>query len=652
MIKSLWNDAEAVKYINDDLAMRVYTSRLLGADESLVLHGGGNTSVKSTITNIFGENEEIIYVKGSGWDLGTIEKAGFSPVRMQILLKLAQLESLSDTDMLNYERAAMIDPNAPVPSIEAILHAIVPFKYVDHTHTDALVTITNTPNGKEKVLQIYGDSVVVIDYVMPGFILAKTVYEATKNSDWSKIKGIVLMNHGLFSFADDAKKSYENMIDMVATAEEYIKTNAKYTHLKQPIEFDELEVAKIRKEVSVAAKKALVATTIKSQISTVENAKTILQKGPLTPDHTIRTKRFGAFFVDDYQSETKEFVDNYLSYFNEFKSEFHTLINPAPNYGVIKDCGIIAFGSSLKESKIVGDIASHTADSILKAESIGGWETLGASDLFEIEYWELEQAKLKKTSNKTEFSGKVVVVTGGASGIGRACVEQFSSNGACVAVFDLNPVVETMYKKSEILGIRCDVTKSDEIEMAIKKTVLTFGGIDILVSNVGIFSIGESLDSLSDSTWQRNLDVNLTAHFLIMREVLPYLKLGIDPSVVMIGSRNVQAPGPLSLAYSVSKAGQTQLARVAALELAQFGIRVNTIHPHAVFDTGLWNKELLETRAMQYGKSVEEYKKNNLLKCEISSMDVARMAVSMAGNTFAKTTGSQISLDGGCDRII
>jgi len=253
MIKSLWNDAEAAKYTNDDLAMRVYTSRLLGADESLVLHGGGNTSVKSTITNIFGEKEEIIYVKGSGWDLGTIEKPGFAPVRMDTLLKLAKLDTLSDTDMVNYERAAMIDPNAPTPSIEAILHALIPFKYVDHTHTDAVVTVTNTPNGKDKIKEIYGDSVVIVDYVMPGFILAKTVYEAIKNCDWSKTKGIVLLNHGLFSFANDAKVSYENMIEMVARAEKYIADNGKKASMQEPKPFEPLILANIRQAVSKIA---------------------------------------------------------------------------------------------------------------------------------------------------------------------------------------------------------------------------------------------------------------------------------------------------------------------------------------------------------------------------------------------------------------
>jgi len=652
MIKSLWNDTEAAKYTNDDLAMRVYTSRLLGADDTLVLHGGGNTSVKSTITNIFSEKEEIIYVKGSGWDLATIEKPGFAPVRMDMLLKLAKLETLSDTDMVNYERAAMIDPNAPTPSIEAILHAIIPFKYVDHTHTDAVVTVTNTPNGKDKIKEIYGNSVVIIDYVMPGFILAKTVYEATKNIDWSKTKGIVLLNHGLFSFADDAKTSYENMIEMVSMAEKYIQQKGKKLETKEPKSFEPLMLASIRQSVSRLTEKAIVATTTLSSFATLSNAKELVQRGPLTPDHTIRTKRFGAFFESDFKAETEEFADNYKTYFETYKEEKHTLINPAPNYGILKDSGLIAFGATLKDAKIIRDIATHTLSSIINAESVGGWSTLGAKDLFEIEYWELEQAKLKKSGSKPEFSGKIVLITGAASGIGKVCTEQFVANGACVAALDINPSIETMYKKAEILGLKCNVTNIDEIKAAIEKTVLTFGGLDIIISNAGIFPPSANIDELGLDMWQKSMDINLTSHFLLLKEAIPYLKLGIDPAVVMIASKNVPAPGPAAGAYSVAKAGQTQLARVAALELAKYNVRINSIHPHAVFDTGIWTDEVLAKRAAHYGMSIEEYKKNNLLKCEITSKDVANMAMAMAGRVFEKTTGAQVALDGGSDRII
>jgi rhamnose utilization protein RhaD (predicted bifunctional aldolase and dehydrogenase)/NAD(P)-dependent dehydrogenase (short-subunit alcohol dehydrogenase family) len=624
----------------------------LGADDTLVLHGGGNTSVKSTITNIFGELEEIIYVKGSGWDLATIEKAGFAPVRMDTLLKLAQLETLSDTNMVNYERAAMIDPNAPTPSIEAILHAIIPFKYVDHTHTDAVVTVTNTPNGKDKIRQIYGESILILDYVMPGFVLAKAVYEATKVINWSKTKGIVLMNHGLFSFADDAKESYENMIEMVAQAEKYIEQNGKKVMLNEPSPFVPLELAKIRNEVSKIAGKALITTASTNAFATIENTKELVQRGPLTPDHTIRTKRFGAFFESDFASEAKEFSDNYKAYFEAHKESHHTLINPAPNYGVLKDCGLIAFGGTLKEAKIIQDIATHTLSSIINAESIGGWSTLGAKDLFEIEYWELEQAKLKKGGNKPEFAGKIVLVTGAASGIGKVCAEEFATNGACVAALDINPSIETMYKKAEIIGIKCDVTNHEDIRSAIEKTVLTFGGLDIIVSNAGIFPPSTNLDELGLDMWQKSMDINLTSHFLILKEAIVYIKLGIDPAVVMIASKNVPAPGPAAGAYSVAKAGQTQLARVAALELAKYNVRINSIHPHAVFDTGIWTDEVLSKRAAHYGMSIEEYKKNNLLKCEITSKDVAKMAMAMAGGTFSKTTGAQVALDGGSDRII
>ncbi|MFA5455166.1 MAG: bifunctional aldolase/short-chain dehydrogenase [Sulfurimonas sp.] len=651
---SLWDNEEAREY-KTDLDLRVYTSRLLGRDASLVLHGGGNTSVKSTATNLFGEVEEILYVKGSGWDLSTIEAEGFAPVKMNMLLKMAELKELSDTDMVKYQRLAMTNPSAPNPSVEAILHAIIPFKFVDHTHTDAVVTITNTEGGEDKIKELYGDRVLVIPYIMPGFVLAKLVYDMTRDVNWSELEGMVLMNHGLFTFSDDAKKSYEKTIELVDRAEKHLEAKGANLHVeKSDASFELLALAKIRKEVSNLKGGATISILNESNLAlhfSKQNVEKIALQGPLTPDHVIRTKRVPAILGDDFKADLASFVKEYKEYFEANKT-METLLNPAPNFAILKGNGTLSFGSNAKEANIIKDINDHTFEAILKAEKLGGYKALGAKNIFEVEYWSLEQAKLKGGGKLPEFSGKVAVVTGAASGIGLAIAKMLNSRGAAIVALDINQEVEKIFAKSDAIGVKCDLTCSEDIQNAVEKAVKSFGGIDIVVSNAGIFTPSENLDSLSDENWQRSMDINLTSHQKLLKYTAPFLKLGIDATVIMVASKNFPAPGKGAAAYSVAKAGQTQLARIAALELGEFGVRVNTLHPHAVFDTAIWTEEVLANRAKAYNMSVEEYKTNNVLKTEIKSNDVAELVCAMAGKPFAKTTGSQVAIDGGSDRII
>ncbi|MDD2652867.1 MAG: bifunctional aldolase/short-chain dehydrogenase [Sulfurimonas sp.] len=653
-MKSLWDDKEALNY-KMDLDLRVYTSRLLGRDTSLVLHGGGNTSVKSTAVNLFGESEEILYVKGSGWDLATIEPEGFSPVKMDTLLKMAELQELSDTDMVKYQRLAMTNPSAPNPSVEAILHAIIPFKFVDHTHADAVVTITNTHGGEEKIRDIYGDKVLIIPYIMPGFVLAKLVYEMTRDVDWSALEGMVLMNHGLFTFSDNAKKSYEKTIELVGMAKEYLEKKGAALELDSVASSVELlTLAKIRKEVSNLKGAAAISIFNDSDLAvhfSKQDVEKIATQGPLTPDHVIRTKRVPAILGDDFSADSADYVKEYKEYFQAYKKD-ETLLNPAPNFAILKSGGTLCFGANAKEANIIKDINEHTYEAILRAQKLGGYKALSAAEIFEVEYWSLEQAKLKGGAKLPEFSGKVALVTGAASGIGLAIAKMLNARGAAVVALDINGEVEKIFLKADTVGIKCDLTKSGEIESAVAKTIKNFGGIDIVVSNAGIFTPSENLDMLSDENWQRSMDINLTSHQKLLKQTAPFLKLGIDATIIMVASKNFPAPGKGAAAYSVAKAGQTQIARIAALELGEYGVRVNTLHPHAVFDTAIWTDEVLEKRAKAYGMSVEEYKTNNVLKTEINSSDVAELVCAMAGVAFAKTTGAQVAIDGGSDRII
>lgn len=653
-MKSLWNNNEAENY-KTDLDMRVYTSRLLGMYESLVLHGGGNTSVKSKVTNLFGEEEDILYVKGSGWDLATIEAPGFAPVKMDMLLKMAELEELSDVDMVSGQRSAMTNPSAPNPSVEAILHALIPYKFVDHTHTDAVVTITNTENGEERIREALGEKVLVIPYIMPGFVLAQLVYRMTKEKNWDDYEGMVLLNHGLFTFADSGKEAYEKMIELVTRAEDYLEKNGASLEIKkQESDIELMDLAKIRKRVSDLKGTATISKLNDSDLAVAfskENVEKISQQGPLTPDHVIRTKRTPAILTADFEKDLNGFVADYKKYFEENKTE-ETCLNQAPNFAVYKGKGSLSFGKNIKEANIIKDINDHTFEAILKAEKLGGYKALSPKDIFDVEYWSLEQAKLKKGGSAPEFTGKVAIVTGAASGIGKACADMLNANGAAVVALDINPEIEKIYSSADKIGVVCDLTKTEAIKKAVEVAVRNFGGIDIVVSNAGIFTPSEEIENLSDENWEKSMAINLNSHQKLIKETAPFLKLGVDPAIVMVASKNYPAPGKGAAAYSVAKAGQTQLARIAALELGGHGVRVNILHPHAVFDTAIWTDEVLVNRAQHYGMTVEEYKTNNILKTEIKSSDVARLVCAMAGETFSKTTGAQVAIDGGSDRII
>jgi len=659
-MKNLWDDRDASTWAGDPLQMRVYTSRLLGKETSLVLHGGGNTSVKTTAVNIFGEQEDVLYVKGSGWDLATIETAGFAAVRMNVLTFMATLESLADTDMVRHQRAAMMDPSAPNPSVEAILHAIIPLKYVDHSHADAVITITNSGDGEARIREIYGDRVLIVPYVMPGFLLARKVFQLTEQIDWNQYEGMVLMNHGLFTFGDDARSSYERTIKLVTEAEDYLESHGAFTGVasRQPASPTALlELATLRKSVSQARGKAVLACLSTSSeacgFSSLPNAADISSRGPLTPDHVIRNKRIPLVVQPGNAGETvKAYTEDYHRYFKEHTDDKLSCLQPAPAWAVWPGQGTVAFGRTMKEAGITADIVQHTLKAMQWAETLDEWKALPASDIFDVEYWELEQAKLGKATGDLPLQGKVALVTGAASGIGRACVEALLAQGACVAALDISPTIVDMFKSSSALGIICDVTDSAALQTAVDTVIKTFGGMDILVPNAGIFPASRSIEDMDPEGWDKCMLINLSSQQRLIQIATPFLKEGIDPAIVVMGSKNVPAPGPGAAAYSVAKAGLTQLARVAAMELAAHGIRVNIVHPNAVFDTAIWTPEVLQGRADHYHLTVDEYKRNNLLHTEITSADVAELVCTMAGTAFAKTTGAQVPIDGGNERVI
>ncbi len=391
MLKNRFDDNFALKIKDDLLSLRVYTSNLLGREEDLVLHGGGNTSVKIG---------DYLYVKGSGWDLASIKKEGFSAVKLETLKEMAKRENLKDSEMVKLQKEAMRDKNSPNPSIEAILHAIIPYKFVDHTHADSIVTISNTPNGKKILKEIFKDKALIIDYMMPGFLLAKEVYKKSKNLDWESIDAIILLNHGIFTFDNDAKRSYEKMIKAVNMAEEFLQKNA-------PLTIDEIDSKEIPKEDKNLLKQeisklrgadieVIPLNTKKSKyFANLKNVEEIVKNGVLTPEHVIRIKPFPLILDKDIKKDIYKFTKDYIAYFKKFSTN-EIMLDLAPRWGVYKNRDILIFPKDEKEEKILKDIIIHTIKAMLRAQKLGGWKSLSPKDLFSMEYWELEQAKLKK----------------------------------------------------------------------------------------------------------------------------------------------------------------------------------------------------------------------------------------------------------------
>ncbi|MBW2192944.1 MAG: SDR family NAD(P)-dependent oxidoreductase, partial [Deltaproteobacteria bacterium] len=574
----------AKTFNNDPMKLRIYSTQLLGREPGLVLHGGGNTSVKIETENFFGDREEILYVKGSGRNLETIDAEGFSPVKLDVLRRMISLDRVSDGDMVRIQRTAMSHPSAPNPSIEAILHAIIPFKYVDHTHADAVVTITNNPNGKTLLRDIYKDRVLIVPYVKPGFELGKTVYERVQSADWDKLDGMIIMHHGVFTFADDARTSYDRMIHLASLAEAYLQQQGALSVISQAEAGEDLlALSRIRRLVSMEKGSALLAGLDKSSeacgFADLPDLMSIATRGPITSDHLIHTKPFPIIFGKDMKQDVADYVSAYNAYFDRNTDRRQTALDPAPKWGIWPEYGTIAFGRNVKEINIISDIVCHTIRAIQWGEAIGGWKPISEKEMFDMEYWELQQAKLHEKEISPELQGKIALITGAASGIGRACTEMLHEQGAVVVGLDVNPEITRMFNLEDMVGVHCDITDAGAVKDAVEMIVRRFGGLDILVLNAGIFPPVQKIEDVDEKIWEQSMDINLTSQQRLLKTCIPFLKQGIDAAVVFISSKNVPAPGPGASAYSVPKAGQTQLARIAAMELGPDNIRVNIVHP-------------------------------------------------------------------------
>ena len=642
----------------DELDALVSASRAIGSDPSLVLHGGGNTSVKATWVDITGRTIDALYVKGSGWDLGTIERPGFTPLPLARLHELLELETLSDPDMMRELSAARLDPAAPQPSVESLLHAFLTHRAVLHSHADIILTLTNLDDGDTHVRAAFGSRVIVVPYVMPGFDLAREVRATWARDATADTIGMVLMNHGVFAFGDSCAQALERHKSLIADAHAHLATipqAERRTAAATPCQCA-VELAALRKEMSALAGRPMIVTRHTDADTMAFAGRSdladVATRGPLTPDHVIRTKR-----VPLVGRDLEQYAANYRAYFDAHANRARTpitMLDPAPRVVLDAEFGMLTAGPTAKDAAIAADVYRHTMQVIETCEDrLGGWRPLPAHHLFDVEYWDLEQAKLRLAGAPAPFAGQVAVVTGAASGIGRACAGALLKAGAAVVGLDRSDEVTTTFAGPAWLGLAVDVTNEHHHATALEQVIDRFGGIDIAVLAAGIFGPSMPLAALNRETWSSVQSINVDAIAFGLKALHPFLSRSpVGGRVVLVGSKNVPAPGASAAAYSSSKAAMTQLARVAALEWAPDNIRVNVVHPDAVFDTALWNDELLAQRAASYGLTVEQYKRRNLLKMEVTSDIVARGVVQLAGDAFAATTGAQIAIDGGSDRTL
>jgi len=642
----------------DPLGELVEVSRILGRDPRLVLHGGGNTSVKTVRRDVTGREVAVLLVKGSGHDLATIGPEGFAPLRLDRLRELLPPTRIGDLALLNELRCALMVADAPDPSVETLVHALLPSTAVLHSHADAILALTNTEDGEARVRRVFGNDVVVVPYAMPGPDLAAACQTAWDEQGHETSIGIVVLRHGVFALGDSPRQALANHDRLIAAAEAHLHEHEAAIVAPAQASLPDIapvELATFRAELSaLAGRPMVVRRSTDPDVARFVRDRTLLEAtghGPLTPDHVIWTKR-----IPLVGSELSRYAEGYRAYFAQHEHRRDvplTMLDPAPRVVLDERLGMLTAGRNAREALIAEDIYRHTMTAIAVAEQLGGYRPASSGHVFDLEYWELQQQKIARRDTHRPLAGQVALVTGAASGIGKACAHALLEAGASVVGWDLAASVVDAFDSPEWLGLQVDVTDDDAMQHALRTGVERFGGLDVLVVAAGIFPTSQPLGEMPMATWRRTMAVNLDAVAALYGYAYPLLRLApTNGRVVVVASKNVRAPGPGAAAYSASKAALTQLSRVAALEWAPEGIRVNMVHPDAVFDTGLWTPELLAARAEKYGMSVAEYKRRNLMRTEVTSAAVGRLVLAMADDTFACTTGAQVPIDGGNERVI
>jgi len=670
-LKNNWTKKIAKKYIkkyeklgfSSDLALRVYTTRLLGRNKELVLHGGGNTSVKTSIKDIDGKKYKVLCVKGSGWDMADIEPPGLPAVKLEPLLALKNKKYLSDEDMVAYQKRNLIDIRSPNPSVETFLHAFLPFKYVDHTHADAVLNITNRPGGLNLCKKIFGNKVSIVPYVMPGFMLAKKINEVySKNPN---INCLILMNHGIFTFADNCKEAYDLMIKYVTKAEKAIK-KLKGKKIKQvkkfSTNFNPYEVAPILRGLLSENKdqKFVINYRLNKHLKYFINGKkvrTYSSKGTATPDHVIRVKPFPLIIapkknstVEEFKAIAKKAFENYrkkyIKYFNVNHKKVKgkkVMLDTSPRVILIQNVGMFSVGKDLNAAKIAGDLTETNAKVITSVEETSTYKFIPEKDLFDVEYWSLEQAKIKK--KKKLLEGNVVVITGSTGTIGFETYKMFKSYGAEVVLLDYNlEALKKIQSKIKDLCIHCDVTNKKSVKNAFKQICEKFGGIDILISNAGT-APGGAIGDVSDDVLRKSFEINFFSHQNCASEAIKIMKKqNINGCLLFNISKQSVNPGKNFGPYGLPKSALLSLCKQYAVDYGSHGIRSNGVNADRI-RSGLMTDKMIKTRAKARAVSTDDYMKGNLLLNEVKAEDVAKAFFHLA--TSKKTTGAVLTVDGG-----
>ena len=703
-MQSRWSEADAAGL--PDLEHLLYASRLTGADQSLVLWGGGNTSAKVEETDFRGRRVAVLRVKGSGSDLRTIRPQDFPGVRLEDVLPLLERDEMSDEEMVAYLAHTLMEPASPRPSIETLLHAFLPPRFVVHTHADAVLALTNTPSGRRWVEAALGPGAIWIDYRRPGFGLSRRVAAAFRSTPGAT--AIVLEKHGLITWGETAREAYETHVEQVGRAEAFVRSRraapAQETPALDPDARRRLFVAVaplIRglagrttpegdvlppgQTLEVPATGRLLVhfddgADVLSFASDPQAAR-LSQIGPATPDHLISTRRTPLYLpvppealgAEDtlrtalegtLEPAWRAWAADYVRYVRACDGRGNAsapeTLDARPRVVLLPGVGMVTLGRDARATRVAADIYHHAAATVRAAEAVEAYASLDEQDCFDVEYWPLEVYKLTLAPAAAELARKIVLVTGAANGIGRAIAERLCADGASVVVSDVNgegaaavaAALNERHGAGRAIAVRTDVVRQADVEATFDAAVLAFGGLDVLVSNAGIAPFS-AIDQTELEAWQRSLDVNATGHFLVTRAAIRLLKRqGLGGNIIFVATKNTMAPGKEFGAYSAAKSAQAQLARVAALEVGEFGIRVNMINPDAVFrNSTLWSPELRKARAAAHG--VEEdnlgdfYRRRCLLGVPIFPEDVAEAAWWLATERSRKTTGGVITVDGG-----
>ena len=679
-MKSRWSSPKARELVDrlgesgvqEDLALRVYTTRLLGQDPRLVLHGGGNTSLKTRASDLVGEWHDVLCVKGSGWDMADIEPQGLPAVKLDPLLKLRSLNALADEEMVGFERSNLIESEAPTPSIETLLHAFLPHQFVDHTHSTAVLSLTNQPDGEMLCHEVLGDRAGIVPYIKPGFDLAKKAADVYEKEPG--VEALILQKHGIFTFADTAQQAYEGMVEMVTFVEDRLKRGRRPVFAKVSLPRAVPPVAEVAPVVrgvcaSVDGRgfdgksRFILDFRTSAEVLHYVNGKELSRysrAGVATPDHAIRTKVWPLVLpapasgrLDDFKSAARraaeEFIESYHAYFQRHdarQAQPKTELDPLPRVILVPGLGLFGAGRDAKDAGIAADIAVSTVETVTDAEAIGTFVSAAEADLFDIEYWSLEQAKLGKTRDKP-FAGCVAVVTGGGGVIGAATAEAFSREGAAIAVLDVDESAAqetTRRLDGAALAVRCDVTDGGAVAAAFDAVCQRFGGVDLVISNAGAAWQGKIAD-VSDEILRQSFELNFFAHQMVAQAAVKVMRLqGLGGTLLFNVSKQAVDPGPSFGPYGIPKAATLSLVRQYALDHGGEGIRANALNADRV-RSGLLNPEMIAARASARGVSEEDYMAGNLLRREVTPEDVAQAFIHQA--LEMKTTANVTTVDGG-----